>query len=375
MTCQHDLAFLLFRPLISSYQSNSISAQVIQRRSRYGSRSAGYGFVALTTIEAAQQAVEALNGQDLEGRSVIVEIAKPAEEKDKEPRPKKTKKRSTGRRGPKSVPGEVTDAEANGETTDKAETAPATEGAEKPKKKKKKTNVCTPTLTTSHNRPDLIFSAETRPSLAKETPPFLLQMLPQLMRPQRMLPSQGSASPGLLVPPALPVRIRSANPPRQFSSLPTSASTSTTPALPLSSLMRVSMSILPALFERDGASLEGARDMASLTLVTRLNKRRPSTLSRAKRSVVVLSPSRLPSMLVMKTALLRGMPPTARSLMMLLSPFPRSLPHLTPTPPQYSRFPLPRPLSHYLLPPSVMDPFRLRLEAERFKRGNCVFVP
>jgi len=121
-------------------QSDIISAQVIQRRSRYGSRSAGYGFVALTTIEAAQQAVEALNGQELEGRSVIVEIAKPAEEKDKEHWPKKTKKRSTGRRGPKSVPGEVTDAEANGETTDKAENAPATEGAEKPKKKKKKTN-------------------------------------------------------------------------------------------------------------------------------------------------------------------------------------------------------------------------------------------
>jgi len=119
-------------------QSDIISAQVIQRRSRHGSRSAGYGFVALTTIEAAQTAVEALNHTDLDGRSVIVEIAKPAEEKDSEPKPKKTKKRSGGRRGPKSVPGEVTDAEANGETVDKVESAPATEGAEKPKKKKKK---------------------------------------------------------------------------------------------------------------------------------------------------------------------------------------------------------------------------------------------
>jgi len=96
-------------------------------------------------------AVEALHKKELDGRSVIVEIAKPAEEKDKEPRPKKTKKRSTGRRGPKSVPGEVTDAEANGETTDKAETAPATEGAEKPKKKKKKTNVGILALTTSQS--------------------------------------------------------------------------------------------------------------------------------------------------------------------------------------------------------------------------------
>jgi len=127
----------------------SISAQVIQRRSRNGSRSAGYGFVALTTIEAAQTAVEALNKEELDGRSVIVEIARPAEEKDRDPRPRRTKRRSTGRRGPKSVPGEVTDAEANGETIDKAETAPATEGAEKPKKKKKKNMVGTVVLTTS----------------------------------------------------------------------------------------------------------------------------------------------------------------------------------------------------------------------------------
>jgi len=121
-------------------ESDIISAQVIQRRSRNGTRSAGYGFVALTTIEAAQKAVEALNTKDLDGRSVIIEIAKPAEEKDQEYRPKKSKKRSAGRRGPKSVPGEVTDAEANGEAADKAEAAPATDGAEKPKKKKKKYN-------------------------------------------------------------------------------------------------------------------------------------------------------------------------------------------------------------------------------------------
>ena len=129
----------------------SISAQVIQRRFRNNRRSAGYGFVALATIEAAQMAVETLNKKELDGRSIIVEIAKPAEEKDKEPKPKKSKKRSTDRRGRKPVPGEVTDAEANGETTDKAETAPATEGAEKPKKKKKKTNVGVVSLTTSQS--------------------------------------------------------------------------------------------------------------------------------------------------------------------------------------------------------------------------------
>jgi len=118
-------------------ESYILSAQVIQRRTRGGTRSAGYGFVALSTVEAAQKAVELLNKTELDAREVIIEIAKPADEKDKEAKPKKTKRRS-GRRGQKSVPGEVTDAEANGET-DKAEATPTADGAEKPKKKKKKT--------------------------------------------------------------------------------------------------------------------------------------------------------------------------------------------------------------------------------------------
>jgi len=167
-----------FAPVVNDI----ISAQVIQRRSRHGSRSAGYGFVALTTIEAAQEAVEALNKKELEGRSVIVEIARPAEEKDKEPRPKKSKKRSTGRRGPKSVPGEVTDAEANGETTDKAETAPATEGAEKPKKKKKKTNRRNKAKSAERETPAADAPATDAPS---EDAPKPRQRKPRTPRPPR----------------------------------------------------------------------------------------------------------------------------------------------------------------------------------------------
>lgn len=109
----------------------SISAQVILR----GTRSAGYGFVAVSTAEAAQKAVEALNKKQLDDREVIVEIAKPADQKDQEKKEKKAK-RKPGRRGGKAVPGEVTDAEANGEA--KAEGAvPGTDEAAKPKKKKK----------------------------------------------------------------------------------------------------------------------------------------------------------------------------------------------------------------------------------------------
>ena len=49
-----------------------------------GHRSAGYGFVALATLEAAQKACDALNSKELSGRNVVVEIAKPADQKDKE---------------------------------------------------------------------------------------------------------------------------------------------------------------------------------------------------------------------------------------------------------------------------------------------------
>lgn len=120
-------------------ESDIISAQVIMR----GNRSAGYGFVALTCAEAAQKAVEALDKQELDGRPIIVEVAKPAEEKDKERKEKKPRARRPGRRGAKAVTGEVTEAEANGETIEaeagKADDAPATGDADKPKKKKKKT--------------------------------------------------------------------------------------------------------------------------------------------------------------------------------------------------------------------------------------------
>lgn len=114
---------------------------MIQRNTRNGSRSAGYGFVSLSSAEAAKQAVDLLNKKELDGREVIIEIAKPADQKDKDKK-KRFNKRRPGRRGGKAVPGEVTEAEANGEVEKPADAdAPATDEAAKPKKKKK-TNVC-----------------------------------------------------------------------------------------------------------------------------------------------------------------------------------------------------------------------------------------
>ncbi|KAG6855032.1 hypothetical protein C0991_005961 [Blastosporella zonata] len=115
-------------------ESDILSAQVILR----GTRSAGYGFVALATAEAAQKAVEVLDKKELDGRQVIVEVAKPSEQKDKEKKEKKAKRRP-GRRGSKAVPGEVSEAEANGEPAriDEPAAAPGTDEAAKPKRKKK----------------------------------------------------------------------------------------------------------------------------------------------------------------------------------------------------------------------------------------------
>lgn len=110
----------------------SLNAHVILR----GTRSAGYGFVALATADAAQKAVEVLDKKELDGRQVIVEIAKPSDQKDKEKKEKKSKRRP-GRRGGKAVPGEVSEAEANGDVPKAADPNAESGEVAKPKKKKK----------------------------------------------------------------------------------------------------------------------------------------------------------------------------------------------------------------------------------------------
>ncbi|KAH9978033.1 hypothetical protein BGW80DRAFT_1435680 [Lactifluus volemus] len=104
-------------------QNDIVSAQIIMR----GNKSAGYGFIALSTAEAAQKAVEVLHKKQLDERLIIVEIAKPADQKEKDRRDRKPRRRM-GRRGSRA---------ANGEA--KTEDATVAEGeAPIPKKKKKK---------------------------------------------------------------------------------------------------------------------------------------------------------------------------------------------------------------------------------------------
>jgi len=55
------------------------SAQVVVDRDT--GRSKGFGFVEMETVEAAQAAIPALNGQDFSGRSLTVNEARPREDR------------------------------------------------------------------------------------------------------------------------------------------------------------------------------------------------------------------------------------------------------------------------------------------------------
>jgi len=50
---------------------------------KYNGRSKGFGFVEMTTDEEAQAAIEALNGKEVDGRTITVNEARP-----QEPRPR-----------------------------------------------------------------------------------------------------------------------------------------------------------------------------------------------------------------------------------------------------------------------------------------------
>jgi len=45
-------------------------------------RSKGFGFVEFATEEEAKKAIDELNGKDLEGRNLVVNVARPAKDRD-----------------------------------------------------------------------------------------------------------------------------------------------------------------------------------------------------------------------------------------------------------------------------------------------------
>lgn len=68
---------------------NVISAEVI--RDRDSGRSKGFGFAEVKDAESAKAAIEALNGKDFGGRSLVVNEARPRED-----RPRRDDNRSQG---------------------------------------------------------------------------------------------------------------------------------------------------------------------------------------------------------------------------------------------------------------------------------------
>jgi RNA recognition motif-containing protein len=57
------------------------SAKVIT--DRYTDRSRGFGFVEMSTVEEAEAAIQALNGSELGGRTLTVNISKPREDRSR----------------------------------------------------------------------------------------------------------------------------------------------------------------------------------------------------------------------------------------------------------------------------------------------------
>src|SRR5207244_8253326 len=64
-----------------SQQGSVTSAKIIT--DRYTGQSRGFGFVEMATSEEAQKAISALNGTQHEGRTLVVNEAKPQEKRDR----------------------------------------------------------------------------------------------------------------------------------------------------------------------------------------------------------------------------------------------------------------------------------------------------
>ena len=56
-----------------------VSAKVIS--DKYSGRSRGFGFVEMATDEESKKAIEMFNGKDVEGRALVVNEARPREER------------------------------------------------------------------------------------------------------------------------------------------------------------------------------------------------------------------------------------------------------------------------------------------------------
>lgn len=49
---------------------------------KFSNRSKGFGFVTMAEVPAAEKAIEAMNGKDIEGRPLVVNVARPMRERN-----------------------------------------------------------------------------------------------------------------------------------------------------------------------------------------------------------------------------------------------------------------------------------------------------
>ena len=64
---------------IFSQAGTVVSAQVVKDRDT--GRSRGFGFVEMSSDEEADNAVKNLNGSDIDGRKIVVNVARPREDR------------------------------------------------------------------------------------------------------------------------------------------------------------------------------------------------------------------------------------------------------------------------------------------------------
>src|ERR1700739_439725 len=67
--------------LQDAFAAHGTVVEAILMMDRTTNRPRGFGFVTMSTPEEAQKAIEALNGQPLDGRDLTVNIARPREER------------------------------------------------------------------------------------------------------------------------------------------------------------------------------------------------------------------------------------------------------------------------------------------------------
>lgn len=291
------LSFLLFRsrctwrfaqPLrIFHIPYPSINAYIVRR----GAGSAGYGFVGLATADAAQKAVQVLDQQELNGRQVIVQIAKHSGQNDRQKEDKRSKGR-LGRRGGKAIPGEVSEAEANGDAED-TETAESGDAAQP-----KKSAVCP--LVYFQFKPDIsLSSVEARSLMPTELK--LPRRLPPLKVPGSLVVANlGGSFAILALPTLLTFLALLANHPRPRFWLLTSDLGLVRPVCPHFSLTLAFVLYLLALSADGGVNQGKAGVMALWTSATRKNRWRPSLLWKARKlAPAVLLPSKLPLITLM----------------------------------------------------------------------------